>query len=778
MTIPVQAMPIVGRSNEIKTILDMMANPECRLITLTGPGGIGKTSIAIEIARQVDESYFVSLQELNNAEQMVTALAQELCITLNGPEDPLDQLLYALPEQATLVLDNFEHLTEAAPILSTIIQRVPHIRFLVTSRVVLSLQDEWVYKISGLDVPESPDEDTVYESSSITLFAERARKIRQNFEIGEDIESVVCICQLVAGNPLAIELTATWVRVLTCEQIVEELQSGLDILSTNLRDVDERHHSMVMVCEQSWRLLSSDEQSTFMNLSVFQGAFSLEAARAVADASLPILSSLVDQSMLQLDECGCYQIHEVLRVYGLEQLHRSPEQEQVARDQHMKFYSDMLHNITPALNSSEQGQAISQIDQEITNILAAWKHAIERNLPEKIDRMMKPLAFYYEIPSMEHDGKVVFNAALEKFGDDQTVLSGKLWVWRGWFGYRIGDIETALNYSLRGFSILDAHGATGILAMPFSVLSWYEDHPRVDFEELQTRYETELQFYDERGDDWSAAWILYGLGNIARWQGDVMQSKQYLKDSIRRFGITGDGWSKTWALGGLCTTLRKMGHYEETLSLYEDARNYCEAVGDASGVSYALSSMGEVSQALGDHQAARQYFIGSLQSSLETRNEWTMIDASLRYAELLANDGALQQASEIFAILKTHPITQVGWARERRDSAAKWLGELQNHEVVVSHQNRNLRGVVASLIADAQGDRAQGAPNQEMLIEPLSDREIEVLQLVMQGLSNRQIAEELVLALGTVKAHIHNIFGKLGVRNRTEAAEKARQMGV
>ncbi|MBZ0293940.1 MAG: NACHT domain-containing protein, partial [Anaerolineae bacterium] len=312
-----QAAGFIGRQREIREISAILFRDGCRLLTLQGPGGSGKTSLAEEVARQTathfqDGAEVVYLQSIRTPDFLASTIADAIQAPLGGQEAPAVQLLRFLqPRHLLLVLDNFEHLMVGVDLLSEILTQAPGVKLLVTSREILNLRDEWLYPVGGMAIPPE-DSDDAESFDSVQLFAWYARRMRHNFALSAEIDAVARIARALQGMPLALELASSWIKTLTCAQIADEIQHNTDLLQSNLRDFPERHRSMRAVFNQSWQQLTEQEQQVFQRLSIFSGSFQLDAAQAITDASLPTLSSLVDKSLLRREADGRYQVHEQL----------------------------------------------------------------------------------------------------------------------------------------------------------------------------------------------------------------------------------------------------------------------------------------------------------------------------------------------------------------------------------------------------------------------------------------------------------------------------------
>ena len=265
----------IGRAKEYTDIRQLLGQADCRLLTLVGPGGIGKTRLALQssalLRGQFARGAFVAyLQPLRSSEFFVSAVADALGIALTGQEPPLVQLAHYLSDkEALIILDNFEHLLDAAEQLATLLAAAPRIKYLVTSREALNLREEWLYPLTGLTFPTNGE--MAQNNDAVQLFNERAQRVYPDFALDKEEEAVIQICRLVEGMPLALELAAAWRKMLNCQEIADEIQGGLDFLTTRLRNVSERHHSIQTVFDQTWQRLQGREQAVFKRLSVFRG---------------------------------------------------------------------------------------------------------------------------------------------------------------------------------------------------------------------------------------------------------------------------------------------------------------------------------------------------------------------------------------------------------------------------------------------------------------------------------------------------------------------------
>lgn len=393
-SLPVPATPFIGRRSEVEEIKTLIKNTGIRLLTLTGPGGTGKTRLSIQATSEVkgafaDGLFFVSLAPVQTAQGIVPALVKTLDLSFYRDEErPRQQLLdYLRGKQLLLILDNFEHLIGkgARELVGEILSVTPGVNLMVTSRVQLNIRGEQLYPVAGMhfvevDVASQWDnpEEQAKPFSALQLFLDRARRVQPDFVLTkENAPSVIEICQLVQGIPLGLELAAAWVGLLTPDEIAAEITRSLDFLETDQPDVPDRQRSLRAVFESSWKLLSDDEQEAFLRMCVFVGSFSREAAREVSGASLRTLLGLANKSWLQQTGGGRFQLHELMRQYGVQLLRADNHAWQEARYRHAEYYAGYVADQSLRMQSSEQLAGLSAMTDEFdTNIKAAWDYLV------------------------------------------------------------------------------------------------------------------------------------------------------------------------------------------------------------------------------------------------------------------------------------------------------------------------------------------------------------------------------------------------------------------
>ena len=361
--------PFVGRDKELGEIAESLVNPDCRLLLLVGPGGMGKTRLAIQVVRGLvssgqaahefaDGVYFVPLAPATDVNGLAATVSQTILADSYGSSmSPRQLISFLADKRLLLVLDNLEHLAEAAGLLTDLTAEAPSVKLLVTSRETLDLAEAWLYPVGGLPVTkaehinnlEYATEDVL--PAAVRLFVDGARRIHPRFDLTQHATEVSEICRLVGGMPLAIELAAAWTNVMPPQAIADELRQGLDILTARHTSVPTRHHSIRMILGESRRLLAPDERALFDRLSVFRGGFRLDAGREVAGASVATLAGLVDRVLIQLDAAGRYQMHQLLHQLSAENLAQNVEQQAAIHTSHSRYYLALLATTSTACRS-------------------------------------------------------------------------------------------------------------------------------------------------------------------------------------------------------------------------------------------------------------------------------------------------------------------------------------------------------------------------------------------------------------------------------------------
>jgi predicted ATPase/transcriptional regulator with XRE-family HTH domain len=378
--LPRALTPFIGREPELAALGQLLQDPQCSLITIVGPGGIGKTRLAIEAARHSEDLFpdgiwFVPLVPLNAPDLIVPTIADAVDFKFSAPSNQQAQLLHHLCNQkALLILDNAEHLLDGADLFADILQVCPQVKLLVTSRERLNLMSEWIFEIMGLPVPSDAQLEQFESYSSVALFLQSARRVRADFELqAEERRWIFKLCQIMEGMPLGIELSAAWVGLLSCKAITQEIEHNIDFLTVSMLDLPERHRSLRATLDHSWKLLNNDEQAIFSRLSVFQGSFSRKAAEEICGSNFAMLSSLRNKTLLYRTDPDCFHLHEFIRQYAEHKLAEVPGEQARVKDRHAIYYVQRLAEWEQALKGPQQLATLDDMAQLINNLRQAWQ---------------------------------------------------------------------------------------------------------------------------------------------------------------------------------------------------------------------------------------------------------------------------------------------------------------------------------------------------------------------------------------------------------------------
>jgi predicted ATPase/DNA-binding SARP family transcriptional activator len=635
---PAPPTHFIGREAEVEAITRQVCDePECRLLTLVGPGGIGKTRLAQQAAAAALRAfphglYFVPLAVIGQPANIVAAIAHALNFHFRGQAEPRAQLIQHLRDrELLLVMDNFEHLLAGAELLAEILEAAPGVRCLATSREPLRLRWEWLFEVPGLATPDERATD-IEGYSAVQLFVQAARQRQPRFRLDSANRAHVArVCRLVQGMPLGLELAAAWVRSLTPAEVVAGIERNLDFLAAPMRDMPERHHSLRAVFTQSWDLLSEDEQLIFARLAVFRGGFARAAAERIAGASLPALAALVDKSLIRLTPTGRYESHEVLRQFALEQLHRSAPEAEQTTERHAAYFAEFMQQREPQLKSSRQKEALAELGAEIGNIRAAWHYAVERGGAERVAAALECLHLFCEMRGWFQEGAELFGygvAAWEAAGRGDEPVAARMRARRGRFLHRLGLHEAGrglLQLSLRQFRAASIGDETALALLSLGSIAQVMG----DADDAQACLQESLAISRARGDEWGIVRALISLGDKAIDRREYAEARGYLEESLQRCRAIGDRRGLAHSLDELGLAALAQGEYREAQRLFEESLAALREIEDEWGVAVALNDLGLVAYRLGGDElpGAARYLDDSLNIFNAIGDRWGMATA-------------------------------------------------------------------------------------------------------------------------------------------------------
>lgn len=686
-SLPVFPTPLIGRAHEIDIVVQQIRDPACRLLTLTGPGGVGKTRLAIEVARNLAHAFpdgvaFLAMAGVEQPESIIPVVADAIGLVFSGPADPKLQLIQALrKKKMLLVFDNMEHLISGAGLLAELLEHAPDLRMLLTSREPVHLQWEWIFEVQGLPVPDSALPEVLETNSATALFLQRMRQVTQHIPFGgappadsgepaewdheqltagTDAEAIVQICRLVDGLPLAIELAASWVRVMSLVEIAAELSQGLDLLQTNLQDIPARHRSIQLVFDHSWKLLNDAEREAVMRLAVFPGGFTRETAQKAADAPVMLLSALVSKSLLRYGKkAGRYDFHELVRQYVLNRLNEQPALEQSAYTRHAGYYADWLEDLEKVIKSEQQLLASTRVRAEKANWTAAWSWAAREHRLDLLRKMDTCLYWFFEIHGDNAQAVASTSFAvreLQAAGAPDTLACVEekatyilLVDQLGWFAFRTGDVARASALFTESLSM-----AQNLPEPDHEVL--YYIHVNIgymsmvigDLENAMRATQTSLEHAQALGGRWHAAISISILGIIEYQRGNLHEAFQQLSDSLRIWREVGDLRGLVFCMLYLSATALALEDYEMVETIVGESSAIAQQKQDHWAMAFGLDQLGIVALARNDARQAAEYFQQSLAISQEIGDQLAATQALIHLGESQQALGNADRAQELF----------------------------------------------------------------------------------------------------------------------------------
>ncbi len=623
--LPHQTTSFIGRQDELQALDALLANPDIRLVSLVGPGGMGKTRLALAVAKQQlaaltaddgaltprfpDGAFFIPLAPLNAVESLVGATAEGLGVhlergvtgTTSGEgvdRTPRAQLLdYLRAKRLLLVLDNFEHLLDGAGLVAEILEVASGVRVIATSRERLRLQGEHTFSLQGMQYPQESlvmKDLPIDEYPAMELFIQRARKHRPDFVLQEgELGEIAEICRLTGGMPLAIELAAAWVDMLSLKVIKTELQGSLDFLKTDLRDVPKRHRSMRAVLEATWARLSEEERQIFRYLSVFRGGFTREAAGMVTGTGLLTLTALAEKSLIRYSRRQeRFEVHELLRQYGAEKLAEDSAEELEVRDRHGDYYCSFLGAREDDLKGKMQLAAQREIEKEFDNILEAWGWVLNQGNHRCIHQAVVSLGLYMERTLGDEEGRAVFRQAITLFesgSQDEEILSYIRvvpWWTRFVWGDQREEAESRLGKVLKKLDearFKDIDLGAERASILFALGAW-----QTDFYKMLSLYEQALTLFKKVGFQYEIAHLHLAIGVLNQGQGRLPEARANLDIALEYLEALGDelGMAFCYRRLGNIDTLEGKPEVGETW--FRQAINVSEKFGHQSRIPFDM----------------------------------------------------------------------------------------------------------------------------------------------------------------------------------------------
>jgi predicted ATPase/DNA-binding CsgD family transcriptional regulator len=854
-------IPFVGRAKQLAEITTRLMDPGCRLLTLTGLGGSGKTRLALEASRMVGPHFahgavFVALQPLTRSDLLIPAIAQAVGLTPYSEGDLQQQLLDYLQEKTLLlILDNFEHLLDGAAVVSTLLAAAPGVTMVVTSRVALSLQEEWLYPLKGMATPPSIYA-TAEDYEAVQLFLYHARRVQPHFDPARDRAAVIRICTMTAGLPLAIEIAASWLKGLSIGHIAHAMQCNLDFLSTTTRNGQERHRSMRAVFDQSWALLAEDERRIFARLSIFHGGFASEAAMQVAGASLASLAALVEKSLIQLESTDRFSIHELLRQYGSEQLDAYGETEASAA-RHSQYFAQLMQRHEAELQQPQQLETMQAIERDFENIRLAWEWAVTHGHLNQLHMMLNGLYLFGFLGTRYRETITLFQDTLDQPAVDAPLrgrLLARRWGYMQWW-YQ-ASYQEALSYIEQALAIAGANNnrfeiAFGQLMAAYALISMDR------YADALPRLESSQALFEALDEPYYVCWVLHRLGYVHSNLNNIDKGTAYTEQSLALARVSHNRVALVICLYNLGSDYILDSDYIKGRQYGAEALRVATETGHQCQIAHALSLLALYAFFQGDYSSSHNYAQrsrtiieditmlvfqpyslsllillacfredyaeGVRLTALAKRHSSSKMDYQLHGWALAALACGLGKPAEarmhiqnvlllshpdgntatimwivpcvVYTLAETNPkqaVELLAWVCAYSDTALSWVCQWP----LLDRLQAQLRAVMDPDSYDTHWERGKAltfdtinsylhhaflaAPDAEVGATDrlLTAREREILGLMAAGMTNPQIAAQLVIGAGTVKTHTLNIYRKLEVANRTQAIVHAQERGL
>jgi predicted ATPase/DNA-binding CsgD family transcriptional regulator len=696
--LPTQLTPFVGRLHELDALGRLVLEPQTRLITLLAPGGMGKTRLALALGEQllpqfVDGVFFVPLAGLTAHEEVSLAVAEAIGIRFSSDQrSPRQQLLDHLrSKHLLLILDNFEHLLAAAPIITEILEAAATVKLLITSRERPNLRGETVYPLEGLAYPEMLSDAHANDYAAVQLFIRCAQRATAHFTPENEAE-IVRICQLVQGMPLAIELAAAWVGSLNVAYIAAEIQHNADFLQTTMRDVPERLRSVRAVFEAAWRQLDEHEQRVFRRLSVFRGGFTRQAAQEVAGANVQVLASLTDRALLWWrSREERYEMHELLRQYAAHELEVASEA-QIIANAHRDYFTRWGQQQALALQTQQHLSALASLDAEIENIRVAFARAIENGSPDALEPF-GDLWYYYDIRCWYFEGEKYFTSAIDRLEPGESVALARMIAAYTVCLHGLGRYERLLEFAQRSAEMLRRFGAERGNLVAFWYVGLAHSIPG-DYEKSVAIFQEVLAMAQRFNDQWAVGIVVFLLGQDALNLRQNDLAKAYLAQSLAVLTSLHNEWGIPYPLfllghlaylekdfdeaerryDSLLVHARKARHplmIEAGLSGFvyvaigkhdfdlakQLAEDLLDLQRDSRRVMAILETqvcLAEINTALKNYTTARQHLLDGLLIAADVMATY-LLYAFLIAAELLLEQHRVEQAVEVLSFFHQNP---------------------------------------------------------------------------------------------------------------------------
>lgn len=705
--LPLPGSGFVGRARELAEISSLLRQADCRLLTVTGPGGMGKSRLVKHAVLQLDANYsdgviWIALDDLTEIAQVAPRIASELRLDVGPGKDPLERVCdHLATRQALLVLDNSEHLGRLSNVVERLLAAAPRLQILSTSRTRIGTPHEWLVPLQGLDLP--PEDGTasdIVAADAVQLFAAQAQATDPRFKVSANASLVARLVRALGGMPLAVLLAASWVRLLPMTELIHDVTRSLDVLeSTEEGEERPEHRSVRATFEQSWRLLAPAEQRAMAALSVFAGGFKRGAAKEVAQAPLPLLAALVDKSMLQVDGAGRFSLHPLIQQFAAEKLDADAHAELAARAEHCRHFDLWLRRIADVPRADEP-KSHELIDGELENFRAMWRHAIAAPAWGTVAAAAVPLMRFFELRSRWSEGQALLDAAADALGtnatEDRDVKTARANVWRAQatLDFRAGLHARCIERAERSLALCRELGirkgikgnlnSLGLATWQLNRRDAAAAHFAAAIDEARADGDTvgEATFLGNaalvakaQGDyrealRWSQAALavhrahdnkvsikstLNNLGNLYRALQEPRQAIVVLTEALAVGNQHARSATESFVASNLALAHADLGEFEAALAHAEAALRLMRTQGEPALEASIRQALARAMTGLGRLTEAREQLECSLRLALAERRIGVAVGTLMHWASVLAAQGDVTHAIEILGFAVDHP---------------------------------------------------------------------------------------------------------------------------
>ena len=656
--LPVQLTSFIGREDEIKKVKELLNNTH--LLTLTGPGGVGKTRLSLQVGADVIDDFangvwFVELAPIIDPVLLPQEILRELGIK-EEPKKTLEETLtgYLKDKEILIILDTCEHIIEACAMLTEkLLTKCPKLKIIATSREALKCTGEQIHSILSLKTPNLKEEistEQLTQYESVRLFIERALTVNQKFRVtNENAPSLAGICSQLDGIPLAIELAAARVKVLTVEKIYERLNSRFSLLTGGRRTALPRQQTLKALIDWSYDLLSEQEKILWSRLSVFNDGWTLESAEEICsddkvnkEEILDLLSLLVEKSIIIFDsEKERYRILESIRQYGEEKLKEVNEINKIL-SKHLYYFMELSESAEPKLKGKEAQEWLEKLETEHGNLQTAIEWSLKNGDIEEGSRLAGAMRNFWEIRGLYFTGRRLLKSILSKMQGISNSSRAKALNSVGVLANRQGDYEQALKFYEESLRFSRKLGDKRSIASSLLGLG-NVSHGQGDYEQALKFYEESLALQREIGDKYGIASSLNNLGNVSHSQGDYEQALKFYEESLIFSRKLGDKRGIAGSLNNLGSVSHNQGDYEQALKFYEESLALQREIGDKVGIAGSLNCLGNVSYNQGDYEQALKFFEENLFLRREMGDKRGIAESLNNLGAIAYNQGDYEQ---------------------------------------------------------------------------------------------------------------------------------------